>query len=186
MDSRPYDLIYNAQLIERKQPMFVVEIMKYLPGKRLLAVGTGPLYWEMFRALEAIDADFTMLGSVPYDCIPAQFAQAKLCLFPTLEDTWGLVANEALAAGCWVITTDKAGCADDLIIRGQSGLVLPLVAKDWAYMINWSLSHWWPLQTECYLKDYTPILAAKAIQDAVDKAMEGVRYRETRITYEAE
>ena len=186
MTDRPFDLIFVAQLIKRKQPIFIVSVMKHLPGKSLLIIGDGPLRQKMEQSLVEIGADFTTLGGVPYEDMPKYFAQAKLCLFPTLLDTWGIVANEALTAGCWVITTDKAGCADDLIIRGQSGLVLPLVAKDWAYMVNWILARWWPLEADRYLRDYTPILAAKQIQAAVEKAMEGPRYRETRITYEAE
>jgi 1,2-diacylglycerol 3-alpha-glucosyltransferase len=38
-----------------------------------------------------------------------------------LKDTWGLVVNEAMAAGLPVIVSSRAGCAEDLVIDGVTG-----------------------------------------------------------------
>jgi glycosyltransferase involved in cell wall biosynthesis len=64
--------------------------------------------------------------------LPRHYASARLLLFPTLYETWGLVANEAMAAGTPVITVPAAGCAGDLVIDGVNGRVIPAVVEHWA------------------------------------------------------
>ena len=63
--------------------------------------------------------------------LAAKYASSKILLFPTREDTWGIVANEACAAGIPVITCSNAGAAEDLVIHGYNGFILDLDAKTW-------------------------------------------------------
>ena len=53
-------------------------------------------------------------------------------LFPTKRDPWGVVANEALAAGVPVVVTPEAGAAGDLVVDGFNGYVIPPLVDDWA------------------------------------------------------
>lgn len=189
MNDRPFDLIYVAQLIERKQPMFVVEVMKRLPDRTILVIGDGPLREQFLQRLADQGTRYLYVNRLDYKEMPRQFAQAKICLFPTLSDTWGIVSNEALAAGCPVITTPEAGCAGDLVIDGENGRILPLDAKEWAEYIEWRLDYasMWPglpADTVKFLWNYTPANSALAIQQAVEKAMEAKSYRDTRKTYD--
>jgi putative transposase len=46
--------------------------------------------------------------------LPYYYALTRVFLFPTLLDPWGVVANEACAAGVPVITCSNAGAAGDL------------------------------------------------------------------------
>ena len=39
-------------------------------------------------------------------------------------EPWGLVVNEAMAAGLPVIATERVGCVDDLVVNGETGLVI--------------------------------------------------------------
>ncbi|MBC7507657.1 MAG: glycosyltransferase family 4 protein, partial [Ferruginibacter sp.] len=66
------------------------------------------------------------------DTIPDFYNKAKIFLFPTLSDPWGIVANEACASGVPVITCKNSGSADDLVIDGHNGYVLPLDPEIWA------------------------------------------------------
>ncbi len=50
---------------------------------------------------------------------------AELFVLPTREDVWGLVVNEAMAAGLPVITTDRCIAGMELIRQGKNGYVIP-------------------------------------------------------------
>jgi glycosyltransferase involved in cell wall biosynthesis len=45
---------------------------------------------------------------------------------PSSKETWGLVANEALACGTPIVVSDAVGCAPDLAGDGTAGRVFPL------------------------------------------------------------
>ncbi|MGH9904076.1 MAG: glycosyltransferase, partial [Pyrinomonadaceae bacterium] len=61
-------------------------------------------------------------GVIPADKIPARLAAADLLVLPSRWDGWGLVVNEAFAAGVPVIVSDCCGAAD-LIDHGVNGYV---------------------------------------------------------------
>jgi glycosyltransferase involved in cell wall biosynthesis len=46
--------------------------------------------------------------------LPAVYRSADALIFPTLEDVWGLVANEAILSGLPVLCSQYAGCAREL------------------------------------------------------------------------
>ena len=51
----------------------------------------------------------------------AKLTASDLVVFPSLSDPWGLVVNEAMAAGKPVLCSTRAGCCDDLVIPGRTG-----------------------------------------------------------------
>ena len=46
--------------------------------------------------------------------MPGIYRSADVLVFPTLEDPWGLVANEAIISGLPVLCSKYAGCAQEL------------------------------------------------------------------------
>ena len=46
---------------------------------------------------------------------PVFYALAEAFVLPSLKEEWGLVVNEAMAAGLPVIVSHTAGCAEDLV-----------------------------------------------------------------------
>jgi glycosyltransferase involved in cell wall biosynthesis len=46
--------------------------------------------------------------------MPSIYKSADVLIFPTLEDVWGLVANEAMLSGLPVLCSKYAGCAGEL------------------------------------------------------------------------
>lgn len=53
------------------------------------------------------------------------YAAADLFVFPTREDIWGLVVNEAMAGGLPVVSTDRCVAALELLENGVNGYVVP-------------------------------------------------------------
>ncbi len=47
--------------------------------------------------------------------MPAVYRSGDILVFPTLEDVWGLVVNEALWSGCPPWSSVYAGCAKELV-----------------------------------------------------------------------
>ena len=55
--------------------------------------------------------------------MPEIYQQSSIFIFPSSNDPWGLVANEALASGLPVLVSKFAGCSDELVIDGYNGFV---------------------------------------------------------------
>ena len=53
--------------------------------------------------------------------MPVLYQAADLFCLPSKSESWGLSVNEAMACGTAVLTSDKVGCAADLVAAGQNG-----------------------------------------------------------------
>jgi glycosyltransferase involved in cell wall biosynthesis len=136
---KAFDFVFSARFVAMKSPLFAMdvasEVAKRLGRKtRLLLMGSGEEEAAMRKKAAEIaeHVDTVFAGFVMQADLPAHYASAKLFLFPTLQDTWGVVVNEANAAGVPAIVTPMAGVADDLVLPGQNGEVLPLDLERWA------------------------------------------------------
>jgi glycosyltransferase involved in cell wall biosynthesis len=49
------------------------------------------------------------------------FAHAKCFIHASTTEQWGLVVNEAMAAGLPVIVSNRCGCFEDLVVTGVNG-----------------------------------------------------------------
>jgi 1,2-diacylglycerol 3-alpha-glucosyltransferase len=49
------------------------------------------------------------------------FAHANCFIHASIQEQWGLVVNEAMAAGLPVLVSDHCGCCEDLVIEGVNG-----------------------------------------------------------------
>lgn len=68
------------------------------------------------------------------------YCAADLFVLPTRGDVWGLVINEAMACGLPVVTTDKCGAGEEMIINGTNGYIIPTDnSKALADAINYCL-----------------------------------------------
>lgn len=61
-------------------------------------------------------------GRVAYDQIGTYFDRADVFVFPTLEDTWGVVTLEAMLLGKPILCSTGAGTAE-LVVPGENGYV---------------------------------------------------------------
>ena len=133
---KKYELMFSARFIELKLPFFFIEIARQVKETlgycRVLLLGSGVLKEEILRKLDEYGIEYDYPGFVENKSLPEYYAKAKIFLFPTQNDTWGVVVNEAMAAGLPVITCENAGVAHDLVIHEQTGYILPVEKDIWA------------------------------------------------------
>ena len=136
---RDVDLMFCGRFVQGKQPLFALDVAAQVArriGRRvvMLLVGSGEQEEAMRAAAERLSpwVDARFAGFARQAELPQLYARSKLLLFPTTGDTWGVVANEACAAGVPVLVSPQAGVANDLVRDGDNGRVLPLQADRWA------------------------------------------------------
>jgi glycosyltransferase involved in cell wall biosynthesis len=89
----------------------------------LVLAGAGPLEAELKTTVVAAGLDARVLfpGLIDYPDLPAYYGLAGALVLPSVSDQWGLVVNEAMAAGLPVLVSDHCGCAPDLVSEGENG-----------------------------------------------------------------
>ncbi len=89
----------------------------------LVLAGDGPMRRELARFVVAqgIEGRVHFPGFCQYDALPALYARASALILPSTVEPWGLVVNEAMAAGLPVLVSMACGCAPDLIREGVNG-----------------------------------------------------------------
>jgi len=90
-------------------------------GLRL--IGSGPLEAELHAAITQLP-DPSCVQLHPFQQLPqlaTTYAQASAFVLASSSDQWGLVVNEAMAAGLPCLVSSACGCAVDLIRHGISG-----------------------------------------------------------------
>lgn len=82
----------------------------------LVIVGEGPEEGRITAEIRQLGIrDVELLGKVPYARMVSVYHACDFLVFPTLEDVWGLVVNEALLSGLPAIASKYAGCAEELL-----------------------------------------------------------------------
>jgi 1,2-diacylglycerol 3-alpha-glucosyltransferase len=89
----------------------------------LVILGDGPerANLESLRAELGLQDVVHLPGFRDYDTLPVYYGLAELFVHPSQREQWGLVVNEAMAAGLPVLVTNKCGCAEDLVLDGKTG-----------------------------------------------------------------
>jgi glycosyltransferase involved in cell wall biosynthesis len=107
-------ILFSGKLIPRKRPLDLVAAVKLLNQEvTVLFVGDGALAEEVRQTLDS--ASGTVTGFVNQTLLPAYYHAADILVLPSEAETWGLVVNEAMAAGALPVVSDGVGCVPDLV-----------------------------------------------------------------------
>lgn len=116
-----------GQFIERKGFEALLDAwQQYDNTNQLLLIGGGELKRKYQKVITAHGyKNVTLIDFVSRKKIFEYYYLADLFVLPTKEDIWGLVVNEALAAGVPVISTERCIAALELIENGKNGYIVP-------------------------------------------------------------
>jgi glycosyltransferase involved in cell wall biosynthesis len=155
-----------AQLVGRKNLASLIEAFASIrnQGDSLRLVGTGPLSSSLRSLADGIPVHFD--GHVPYSELPALLARHQTLALASTEEVWGLVVNEALAAGLHVVVSDQCGVVES--VRGMQGTyVTPPDRDSIAGALNRSRQDWrGPIETPEILR-YSPEEFAQVFERAL-------------------
>jgi glycosyltransferase involved in cell wall biosynthesis len=106
-------------------------IARLEPGVELVVAGEGPRSAALHRLADAIaPGRVRFLGFVPREELVRWYAAADVFVLASTSEQWGMVLNEAAAAGLPLVATEAAGAAWDLIEDGVNGYRLPVGDED--------------------------------------------------------
>lgn len=122
--------LFVARLIGAKDPACLLEAQAILESRGtapwLVLAGDGPEA-KTLRDLAAARrlSRVRFAGSRQPSELPGIYAAADLFVLPSRHEPWGVVVNEAMAAGLPVVLTDRVGAAADLLRDGVNGRLVP-------------------------------------------------------------
>lgn len=181
---RKYDFLFCGRYMDLKNPLMAIRIARSAAarlGRRvsLRFVGKGELEPAMrvLAAEVAVEVDVSFAGYLSQEALPREYAAARIFLFPTSMDCWGVVVNEACAAGVPCIVSPHTGVAGEMVRDGESGFVCPLDDEAlWIERCHRLLAdeaHWchMSLAARRAVSGYTFEHAAKGVLQALQQAV---------------
>ncbi|WP_299527067.1 glycosyltransferase family 4 protein [Winogradskyella sp.] len=151
-----HSLLFAGTVCEKKGVGQLVKampkVLKYNPNVKLYLYGRD---WKLKDGRSYIDyvkhdimkpqsldeRQIKFMGVVPLAKLAKAYAKAQICIFPSLMETQGLVAPEAMAMQRLVIFSDK-GPGPETITHGKTGLLCnPYNPEDIADKIIWALNN---------------------------------------------
>jgi glycosyltransferase involved in cell wall biosynthesis len=182
--NRPYFLAIN-RFIPKKN---LLNLMESYSQYRQLA---GEQAWDLVlcgdgELKEQIEAKITQLslqdvvhlpGFLQQEQLLPYFAHASCFVHASTTEQWGLVVNEAMAAGLPVIVSERCGCFEDLVVEGVNGFgfnpenkaqLTQLMSKISSKNIN--LQNMGQASLE-HIQKYSPDYFATGLKQAVEYAI---------------
>ncbi len=118
-------LLFAGKLEPKKDPFFLLEIARRVSDPRLKIVfaGTGVLD-DALREAAAPDPRVHFIGFQNQQQMPVVYRLGDVYILPSRGpgETWGLGVNEAMASGCAIMMSEKAGGSPDLVEEGVNGI----------------------------------------------------------------
>ena len=107
-------IMFCGKLIPRKRPLDLVAAVRQLPREvTTLFVGDGSMAEVVRSSLRPGSGVVT--GFVNQSELPSYFHAADILVLPSESEPWGLVVNEAMAAGALPVVSDRVGAGPDLV-----------------------------------------------------------------------
>ena len=110
--------LYVGQLIKRKGVEQVLKALNILKDSEIgfMIVGSGPEEKKLKEfCKENKLQNIFFEGFHQQEELPKYYALADVFILPSFEEVWGLVINEALASGLFILASKNAGAVYDLI-----------------------------------------------------------------------
>jgi len=111
--------LFVGRLIHRKRPFLALEafrrVLSEISEAYFTIVGIGPLEEKMRQFVKENCKNVEMLGRIEGENLKRIMTNSDILLVPSVREVWGLVINEALSQGMYVIASNQVGSAYDLL-----------------------------------------------------------------------
>jgi glycosyltransferase involved in cell wall biosynthesis len=117
--------LFVGRLVDLKRPVELARTFLSSPelsDSTLTMIGDGPLRATL-QDMAAGDGRIRLPGRLAGESLMRAYLEADVLVVPSYREVWGLVVNEALAAGLYVVASDRVGSTHDLLDR-ESGVVV--------------------------------------------------------------
>jgi glycosyltransferase involved in cell wall biosynthesis len=118
---RECTFLYVGRLDPEKGLDVLLRAFERVPGRLVLAGGGT----EERRLRELAGERVSFLGRLDRDEVVPVYGEADVFVLPSLSEPWGMVLNEAAAAGLPLVATDGVGAARELVEDGVNGFLVP-------------------------------------------------------------
>jgi glycosyltransferase involved in cell wall biosynthesis len=169
-------VISVGQFIYRKGFDILINACKNIDNNvGIYIIGGNPTeeYMELINSLTLKNINF--VGFKTKDELKDFYLAADLFVFPTREDIWGLVINEAMANGLPIVTTNKCVAGLELIKNNENGFIVnsedqnQLSEKTNLILNNDSLKKDMSIKSLNIIREYTIEIMAKKHFDIFKK-----------------
>jgi glycosyltransferase involved in cell wall biosynthesis len=131
LDEQPYFAVCTRFGEKKNLPRLVRAYAMYREKCRaenrdplvLAMAGDGECRSEIEREIErtGMQPHIELAGAVGYDALPWFYQHCAAFIHASTTEQWGLVVNEAMAAGAPLILSRRCGCAPDLLLENKNG-----------------------------------------------------------------
>jgi glycosyltransferase involved in cell wall biosynthesis len=125
---KPYFLAINRFVPKKNLSFLISSYQEYRRTSGNLAwdlviCGDGELRPQLEKQIADLGLSYCihLPGFLQQDELLPYFAHAGCFIHASIQEQWGLVVNEAMAAGLPVLVSDRCGCFEDLVIEGVNG-----------------------------------------------------------------
>jgi 1,2-diacylglycerol 3-alpha-glucosyltransferase len=127
--NKPFFLAIN-RFVPKKNLLFLLSAYaKYLQkvnqvsAWHLVLCGDGEMRSQIEQKIHelGIQDHVILTGFLQQAGLLPYFAHAKCFIHASIQEQWGLVVNEAMAAGLPVLVSNRCGCYEDLLIEEVNG-----------------------------------------------------------------
>jgi len=173
-------IAFFGKLIPKKNPEILLDALQHLKRDlsrvSILYVGTGELAGRLAIKADALYRQFSVrvhfAGFVNQSALLDYYLASDIVVLPSSfsGETWGLVVNEALQAGCSVVVSDAVGCLADFsalprlksfAVGSSTGLAQAILN-----VIDETRDFYW---ANPYLTDYTQQANARVFADQLHR-----------------
>lgn len=120
-------IIYSGRLVKIKNIKSVIKAINKINKNNIvfLIVGDGELNTELSELSKELNIKCVITGFIEkQEELFKHYFAGDCFILPSIDEPWGLVVNEAMAAGLPIIVSDICGCSKDLVVDGENGYIV--------------------------------------------------------------
>lgn len=115
-------MLFVGNLCKRKNVAIVIKVLKEIKNVEFSIVGNGKQKKNLERLAKKLRVKVNFEGARNIKEVPVIMQGYDVLVLPSLYDGWGVVVNEAMGLGLYVVVSDKCG-ARQLINSKKQGII---------------------------------------------------------------